>query len=118
MRAFGIVGLLIAVLVVALLTVKQFDFLGKGGNNPKQIVNNAASIQATANLNALATKLDLYYTENGRYPSSLNEIDSYGLDLNVFEYQFCSPNKAFVKSGSASSLLIDGSVSSENSGGC
>jgi hypothetical protein len=118
MRFFGIIGLLIAVLAIAFLVVKEFDLYGKNGGNVKTPINNAASVQSASNLNALAAKLNLYYTENGRYPNALTDIDSYGLDLNAFEYQLCSSNKAFVKSGPNSSILIDGSVSSEDSGGC
>ncbi|OGY23888.1 MAG: hypothetical protein A2172_05135 [Candidatus Woykebacteria bacterium RBG_13_40_15] len=118
MRVFGIIGLLIAVLAIAFLVVKELDLYGKNGGNVKTPINNAASVQSTANLSALATKLNIYYAENGYYPTALSDIDSYGLDLNAFEYQLCSSNKAFIKSGSASSILIDGSVSSKDSGGC
>lgn len=117
MRAFGIIGLLIAVLIIAFVSIKELDLLSKGTNNPKQTVNYAESVKNSANLSALETKLNVYYSENGHYPSSLSEIDSYGLNLKDFEYQSCSSSRALIKSGSSSLILDSGGISS-NSGGC
>jgi type II secretory pathway pseudopilin PulG len=118
MRVFGIIGLLLAVLLIAFLAVKQFELFGKTGGNIKNPITNAASVQTNANLNALATKLDLYFTENGRYPDSLSDIDSYGLNINSFEYKFCGSNRVVIKSGSSSLILNNGGISPENSEGC
>jgi len=117
MRVLGIIGILIATLIIALIATKEFTSFGKG-SNPKQTVNNAAAVKNNANLSALATKLNIYFAENGRYPDSLSQVDSYGLDLNAFEYEICNPTKAFIKSSSSSLLLNNGTSISGGSSGC
>jgi hypothetical protein len=111
MRVLGIIGILITILIIALIATKEFTSFGKG-TNPKQTVNNAAAVKNNANLSALTTKLNIYFAENGRYPDNLSQVDSYGLDLNVFEYEICGSTKVVIKSGSSSLILDNGSVTS------
>jgi hypothetical protein len=115
MRVLGIIGILITILIIALIATKEFTSFGKG-TNPKQTVNNAAAVKNNANLSALATKLNIYFAENGRYPDNLSQVDSYGLDLNAFEYEICNQTKVVIKSGSSSLILNNGS--SSPNGGC
>jgi len=111
MKVLGIIGFLIVVLIIALISTKEFTSFGKGTNH-KQTVNNAAAVKNNANLSALATKLNIYFAENGRYPDNLSQVDSYGLDLNAFEYEICTPTKVVIKSGSTSLILNNGSITS------
>jgi hypothetical protein len=111
MRVLGIIGILITILIIALIATKEFTSFGKG-TNPKQTVNNATDVKNNANLSALATKLNIYFAENGHYPDNLSQADSYGLDLNAFEYEICNPTKVVIKSGSSSLILNTGSITS------
>ena len=110
MRAFGLIGLLLAGLIVVLLAVKQFDLFSPSENTTTKPIETAKTVQGQANLNAIAQKLNVFYVENGRYPNNLSELGSDGQDFSVFEYSLCGIDKAIIKLGSATMVLTNGNA--------
>ncbi|MDP2671003.1 MAG: hypothetical protein Q8P13_00875 [bacterium] len=110
MRALAVLGifsLLVGVVLIAFLATNQLGQTSKAGG-AKETVATAISIKNKANLKILATKLNLYFSENGVYPQTLKEIDSAGLDLTTFQYAFCSPNSVIIKTGNENTVLKNG----------
>ena len=118
MRVFGLLGLLLAGLIVVSLAVKQFDLFRPSDNNTTQPIETAKTVQGMANLNAIAQKLDVYYVENGKYPASLDELEPDSQDFSVFNYQLCNSDKAIIKLGSSIMVLTNGNAVLEAAGGC
>ena len=118
MRVFGLLGLIIGVAIVAFFAVDQFEMLGGSSGNPKQSVNEAETVAAKANLDAIAKKLNVYYIENQKYPDTLDELGPDAQDFSVFEYQLCSNDKAIIKLGSTTMLLTNGNAVLAESKGC
>jgi len=118
MRIFGLLGLIIGVAIVVFFTVDRFEMLGGGSGNPKQSVNEAETVAAKANLDAISKKLNVYYIENAKYPDNLNELGPDAQDFSVFEYQLCGSDKAIVKLGSTTMLLTNGNAVLDDSASC
>ena len=103
MRAFGLIGLLISVFIIvylATLQFKSFGLLSGGGKNQgltnQNPIEAANSVKVQADLKALAVKLNVYFSENGSYPSNLNDIDKTGVDISTFAYRLCQSDKVIV----------------------
>src|SRR3990170_9040839 len=107
MKVLGIIGILIAVLIVGFLATKTLGSLNNGG--VKAPLDQAEDVKAAAELKALETKLNLYFQDNGHYPASLNELDNYGLNSNTFKYRLCSPTQIVVETGNHRLALDSGS---------
>lgn len=116
MRVFGLIGILITVAIIAFLATKSLGSLSSNGDI-KAPVKAAATLKEQTDLISLETKLDTFFLENGRYPNSLTEIDSYGVAVENFQYTVCSPTSVLLvtSSGSKKALLRSGSVTQEES---
>jgi len=117
MRVLGLIGLLLGGLILVFLATKQLGLLNSP-TNTTQPINQASNIQAQANLDAIAKKLNVYYIENEKYPVDLNELGPAAQDFSVFEYQLCSNDKAIVKLGSTTMVLTNGNAVLDEAGGC
>jgi len=62
-----------------------------GGGSPTALINQAESVKIQADLKALSTQMMAYYTQQGTYPDSLEELGSFG-DTNSsnINYVKCS----------------------------
>ena len=118
MRVLGLISLLLGGLIVVFLATKQLDLFKPSGNNTTQPIETANTVSGKANLQAITTKLNVYYVENGKYPDSLNELQPDSQDFSVFTYQSCSQEKAVIKLGSTTMVLENGNAVLDEAGGC
>ncbi|HSX58102.1 MAG TPA: hypothetical protein VLE47_02400 [Candidatus Saccharimonadales bacterium] len=118
---FSLVGLLIIVVIVALLATNNFQslgFVGSKNNSSTNPINSAKSVKAKADLNTLGVRLNLYYSQNGSYPSSLSEIDVSGITLADFNYSLCSSMKAVVTDTGEVMVFENGSGNFSDQASC
>ncbi len=119
MRIFGLTSLIIAVGVIAFLVslqVKNLELVsGTKNENPTSV---ASSIKFQSDLKALSIRLNLYYSENGAYPRSLDEIDLAGIEGNSYNYIFCAETNVIASSGGENLVLLDGKETFEEESSC
>ena len=61
-------------------------------------IDQASSVAIKTDLKSIQTSLEIYLSEHGSYPNSLEELNSggyinQGVDINSFSYQICNSNK-------------------------
>jgi hypothetical protein len=65
------------------------------GGKTTDLVGQANDIKAQANLKSIATAVNDFYSENGRYPDSTGQLSSYGVDTSNINYLKCSETWVF-----------------------
>ena len=104
--------ILVTLLILPLLVVLNFGYLkslGDGFNtsNPQEnnvptgisgLLGQAKQTQTQANLKAISTSLEAYYTEFGSYPNSLSEANGHAGSTNTTNivYLKCSSSTAII----------------------
>ena len=109
-RGFLLVGLMMAgvilsfAIVVVIYSLPRYSTdLGyiatnsassnSGGGTPTDLINQANSVKIQADLKSIQTSMIAYYAEQGTYPSSLQELNSYmeiQTDTTNIMYVTCS----------------------------
>ncbi|MEX0617126.1 MAG: hypothetical protein WD231_04985 [Candidatus Woykebacteria bacterium] len=102
MRGSALISLLAAVFILVLLIVtfnfllpKYFPLGILNSNNSSSVtspIDKANVLSDQANLTAVETSLQVYFSENGRYPNSLDELRESGqlqVDTSKYTYQTC-----------------------------
>lgn len=108
---FGIIGFLLTIVLIAFSATKLTESFSSKENIKAPIIQ-AENVKEKADLVEIKTKLNLYFQENGVYPSSLNQIDNYGLGSTTFQYTACSETKVSIKTNSSQLILDNGSETS------
>lgn len=107
MKVISLLTILTAVTIVAVLSINQFTNKSSGVKTQKTTLNQATSVAVQADLKAIATKLSLFYSENGTYPSNFDQVDSKGIDTNKYSLQTCGDqNSVLLKSNNSNETLL------------
>jgi type II secretory pathway pseudopilin PulG len=78
-RGMALISMIISLLIMALLIYVALTLYSGGKDNATETITvpieRGRAVQCLAQIRKVETAIQMYLAENGRYPSSLNEVD-------------------------------------------
>ncbi len=78
MKSYGVIGLFIGLVIVGILVYKAGVLYTRGTKESQHAVaplERANILKCETQIRKIGNSIHLYYTENGRYPESLDELN-------------------------------------------
>lgn len=82
MKSYGLIGLAVGLVIVGILVYKAGTIYTRGTRETQHAVaplERAHILQCQTQIKKIEDAIQLYYTENGRYPQGLNELNDISL---------------------------------------
>lgn len=102
----GILFLVVLVISINFFLPRSTSIGGNGGSDNDSVgitdpIDQANTVATQADLKSIQTSLEVYFAENGQYPSSLSELSSQGylqtgVDVSSFNYQTCNASRTSI----------------------